>query len=254
MKPSNILFITLIIIVFSSQCEGKERKVKEIGITVKEGKTYLIELYGKYNSEFKDTALSSIKIYKLLKDKYKFIQRFKVKTYLPIIISEFFWKYDYIDMNFDGYCDFRFEIERGATGNSWFLCYLYDPKKELFRYSQELSHLCSPFFDEDLKEIVTYERDWNCKESVSFWVYRNGKLIRYKRIALEYEVDLAPHLKIENLPKDTTEITFLCIKYTFEWRGKKFVPVKKEYCYKCYLYHDVYLKRVRKSGVITFCN
>lgn len=81
--------------------------------------------------------------------------------------------------------------------------------------------------DGDLKEIVTYERNWYCSESVSFYVYRNGKLIRYKRFALEYEFDLAPNLKIENLPEDTTEISLLCIKYTFELRGKKIIPVKK---------------------------
>ena len=50
-------------------------------------------------------------------------------------------------MNFDGYLDFRFFIDKGATGNDWYASFVYDPKTHKFILNKLLSDQSGLNFD-----------------------------------------------------------------------------------------------------------
>jgi hypothetical protein len=82
-----------------------------------------------------------------------------------------------VDMNFDGYLDFRFLMNTGATGNNWYASFLYDPESGKFIFSRHLSSQSGLVVDAKNKQLVTYERDGWCGEFMKYYKYRNGYYI-----------------------------------------------------------------------------
>lgn len=60
------------------------------------------------------------------------------------------------DINFDGYKDIKFMIFWGATGNTGYTYWLFDPSKNLFVENKNLSSLSNPTPDVGTKTIATH--------------------------------------------------------------------------------------------------
>ncbi len=99
---------------------------------------------------------------------------------------------DFLDMNFDGYLDFKVNFSTGATGNSWDEFWLFSPKDKQFHYNSELSNLiaATPYPTE--KRIEAYHR-----EGMDYQVLSN----------LEWNGDTLILLRKEIL--DTSDTTFV---------------------------------------------
>lgn len=64
---------------------------------------------------------------------------------------------DFLDFNFDGNKDLAVPFPPGATGNTSYGIYLFDPQHRRFVYSQELSDLTSPEIDDKSRTIRSEE-------------------------------------------------------------------------------------------------
>lgn len=71
----------------------------------------------------------------------------------PLSKSEFF---SAEDINFDGYEDIRLMNWWGATGNTGYVYWLFDPQKSLFARNNDLSNLSNPMPHPETKTITTY--------------------------------------------------------------------------------------------------
>jgi len=89
-----------------------------------------------------------------------------------------------IDMNFDGYKDFRVVSWVGSTWNRGYHVWLYNPKSGRFCYDVDLSNLSSPIvFDARTQTVSTFSKGGSAAAIHSRYDYKfiAGKLTRVKR-------------------------------------------------------------------------
>src|SRR5690606_4614810 len=85
-----------------------------------------------------------------------------------------------LDMNFDGYADFRL-IERTTAGpNTPYLNWLFDPSLRKFVASPELNEIASAHFDMAKREIRSDWRDGATRYGSDIYVYRDGRPVRVR--------------------------------------------------------------------------
>jgi len=71
-------------------------------------------------------------------------------------------KFESLDLNFDGYNDFRILKDAGATGNAWFDTWLYNAKQKSWIRNSFLSNACSVSVDSVNKRVLTeYWGGWD---------------------------------------------------------------------------------------------
>jgi cell division protein YceG involved in septum cleavage len=120
----------------------------------------------------------------------------------------------FVDLNFDGYLDFRLLFSAGATGNNYYDSYIYDQASGKFKFDSEISELCGVTVDNDNKQIVTYGRVSYCDETMEYYNVIEDKLVL---------------VKVENSrEKKMKDGTFVCFKYTGIPHNKKIKNIKKE--------------------------
>ena len=107
-----------------------------------------------------------------------------------------------VDMNFDGYLDFRFFIDKGATGNDWYGSFLYDPKTHKFILNELLSDQSGLTVDAKNKQVVTYTTCGGCLEFMKYYKYQNGHYIFTKIEWTDMDRTKEPGcFKITGIPK-----------------------------------------------------
>ncbi|HOE18725.1 MAG TPA: hypothetical protein PK344_15065 [Syntrophorhabdaceae bacterium] len=79
----------------------------------------------------------------------------------------------FVDLNHDGYLDFRILCGTGATGMNWYATYLYKPKLKKLCYHWMLSHLPAVTPDPDSKGMKTYVRVGSCDECREYFTITN---------------------------------------------------------------------------------
>lgn len=76
-----------------------------------------------------------------------------------------------LDMNFDGFTDFRVARETGVS-NLYYSCYLWNPKTGKFEENGPLGDISNPDFDEEAEKIssFTHESATDNREDIFRWV------------------------------------------------------------------------------------
>jgi hypothetical protein len=111
-----------------------------------------------------------------------------------------------VDVNFDGYLDFRTLLYTGATGcNSYATC-LYNPTLKKFVFNKKLSEMSALRVDSNSKEIVTYDRGGWCDELMRYYEVSDNKFMLTK---VEWTTSI-----IENVCSPQEETLRLCYKLT----------------------------------------
>jgi hypothetical protein len=91
------------------------------------------------------------------------------------------------DFNFDGYKDFSFISSRGATGNSIYTVWLFNPQLSRFVLNKELSDLMSPVPDPKTKTIRSFSNtsaaDWDDQT----YIWKDGRLMLVHEVSQNYE-------------------------------------------------------------------
>ena len=136
---------------------------------------YLITIRGKINKENGYEYFTPKEFEIRDKSTGKVIQ--KIITFWMNTISKSDDMIQIVDMNFDGYLDFRLLIDRGVTGNDWYASYLYDPKTHKFILNKHLTGQSGLTFDAKNKQVVTYTRCGGCLEFMKYYKYQNGHYI-----------------------------------------------------------------------------
>jgi hypothetical protein len=123
--------------------------------------------------------------YTLIKDSIiiaRLIDNKIIQTLIPKKQSNSLWnKYDFHieDMNFDGYSDIRLINEANGI-NMKYLCWLYNPSKEIFEENKILENIISPFFDFKRKRIISAWSNNTNQFGKSIYKYENGNLLLYE--------------------------------------------------------------------------
>ncbi len=161
---------------------------------------YVITISGKIDKQGEDEDFTPKKFEIKNKSTGKVIQKIKASW-----VNSNSKSYDYVqivDMNFDGYLDFRFLIDRGATGNDWYACFLYDPKTHKFILNELLTDQSGLSVDAENKQIETYMRCGGCLEFKKYYKYKNGRFIFTKIEWTDMDRTKEPGcFKITGIPK-----------------------------------------------------
>ncbi|OHD12902.1 MAG: hypothetical protein A2086_09535 [Spirochaetes bacterium GWD1_27_9] len=91
------------------------------------------------------------------------------------------------DMNFDGYKDFRIQMNVPAGPNISYLCWIFNPSTGQFEESSTLENIISPSFDQTNKLINSYERSSAVEYHEYVYQYINNEIIMIKHITTDYE-------------------------------------------------------------------
>lgn len=91
------------------------------------------------------------------------------------------YKSNFIDMDFDGFLDFKVNYELGATGNSWDEYWLFNPADQRFHYNIQLSELISAIPYPREKRIESYSRSGMDYQTLEDYEWIRGTLIVAKR-------------------------------------------------------------------------
>ncbi len=87
----------------------------------------------------------------------------------------------FVDLNHDGYLDFRVLCSTGVAGMNWYATYLYKPKLKKFYYHTMLSRLSTVISDSDSQGMKTYVRGGSCDECREYFtITEDDKLILTK--------------------------------------------------------------------------
>jgi len=96
---------------------------------------------------------SSVTITRLSNFKIQHVISIDLKSFRPYILPEDIVNFD--DFNFDGYLDFSILVDKGATGNSSYNFYLFNPQRQIFEQPKHWPYLCSPEFHPEQKRIIS---------------------------------------------------------------------------------------------------
>jgi hypothetical protein len=91
------------------------------------------------------------------------------------------YKSNFIDMNFDGFLDFKVNYEMGATGNSWDEYWLFNPADQKFQYNIQLSELISAIPYPREKRVESYSRSGMDYQTLEDYEWNRGALTMVKR-------------------------------------------------------------------------
>ena len=91
------------------------------------------------------------------------------------------YKSNFIDMNFDGFLDFKVNYEMGATGNSWDEYWLFNPADQKFQYNIQLSELISAIPYPREKRVESYSRSGMDYQTLEDYEWNTGALTIVKR-------------------------------------------------------------------------
>ncbi len=107
--------------------------------------------------------------------------------------------FEAIDMNFDGYKDIRLLSWWGATGNTGYDIWTYNPEKNIFERSDDLSNLGNPIIDYAKEEIHTSSRGGHAGMIYRKGVLKfiNGELVLVEEESQDYIVEQNHYLKIK---------------------------------------------------------
>jgi len=92
-----------------------------------------------------------------------------------------------IDMNFDGYRDFRLMELQPAGPNVPYLNWLFDPASGRFTDSRVLNQITSPQFDSAKREIRSDWRDGPDRYGTDIYVYKQGEPVLVRKESKEYQ-------------------------------------------------------------------
>ena len=87
-----------------------------------------------------------------------------------------------VDLNHDGYLDFRILCGAGATGLNVYATYLYKPALKQFRYHKTLSQLYTVTLDADSKSLATYYRQGSCYECRGYFTITKDDTLILKKV------------------------------------------------------------------------
>lgn len=174
--------------------ENKEKEAKRIEIEKKKfsfterlsknGPKIRFNMYGKFKNDY--LIQGHIDVFDISKSKR--IQRIIINNnfeggHFDWYIGDFGARthaFQLVDLNFDGYLDLRLLDNEGATGNNWYVSFLYDPEKGKFIQNWHLSSQSGLIVDSKNKQLSTYNRCGWCYEFIKYYKYRNGHYILSK--------------------------------------------------------------------------
>ena len=90
-------------------------------------------------------------------------------------------KSNFIDMNFDGFLDFKVNYGISATGNSWDEYWLFNPADEKFHYNIQLSELISAIPYPSEKRVESYFRSGVDFQTLEDYEWNGNRLLLAKR-------------------------------------------------------------------------
>ena len=108
-----------------------------------------------------------------------------------------------LDMNFDGYGDFRLVQSRSAGPNTPYLNWLFDPARRAFVESRELNEIPSARFDADHREIRSDWRDGANRYGTDIYVFQDGRPILVRKEEKTYQAPGVYRLKKSRLVDGT---------------------------------------------------
>jgi len=91
------------------------------------------------------------------------------------------YKSYFIDMDFDGFLDFKVNYEMGATGNSWDEYWLFNPADQKFHYNIQLSELISAIPYPREKRVESYSRSGMDYQTLEDYEWNENRLLLVKR-------------------------------------------------------------------------
>jgi len=86
------------------------------------------------------------------------------------------YKSNFIDMNFDGFLDFKVNYEMSATGNSWDEYWLFNLADQKFQYNIQLSELISAIPYPREKRVESYSRTGMDYQTLEDYEWSGGVL------------------------------------------------------------------------------
>jgi hypothetical protein len=90
------------------------------------------------------------------------------------------------DFNFDGYLDFRYLLDQGATANPTYRFWLYEPTRGTFHINGRLEELIGPSFDFPSKKIITFEKCGGGCWTESTYAFSAETLVKTEYLSCEY--------------------------------------------------------------------
>lgn len=88
------------------------------------------------------------------------------------------------DANFDGYADVELLAGMGATGNTWYNFWLFEPTSGQFVWNEDLNILISPQFKSQSRQITSFAKAGCaglCWDESSY-MFENGKLVMVRQV------------------------------------------------------------------------
>lgn len=131
------------------------------------------EIRLKLNDDPAYKIVENIEIYR----NKKLLQTFVIGEDRMVPINEGLIDFETEDVNFDGYNDLKLLASLGATGNEWWLFWLYDPVKGRFESNGKLSSLCSPRVDKQKKTIHTWYNGGGLSYIIEVYLWEGKKLV-----------------------------------------------------------------------------
>jgi hypothetical protein len=114
------------------------------------------------------------------------LQRVDGFSYERLPLSRFDEMFHIEDVNFDEYLDFRFQVERGATGNASYEFWVYCPDSHAFVRADQFNKLISPSFNRQEREIISEVGcGWGCA-NVGVYRVEGKKLLHVRRVAMSF--------------------------------------------------------------------
>lgn len=136
-----------------------------------------------------------------------------------------------VDLNFDGYLDFRILTYRGATGCNNYISCLYNPALKKYAFNKQLSEMSALNVHAYSKQLTTYDRGGWCEELIRYFEVIDDKFMLTKAEWTTYKNINSPCNKLTGVPLkghaiyDTDKYAFLDSKGRLR---KKLRIIKKE--------------------------
>ena len=126
-----------------------------------------------------------------------------------------------IDINFDGYSDFRIRNKvSGRMQTPNYEYYLFNPQINQFVYNKEFSKLCCNLsLNNELKEIYIENYTWQ-EEKWEKWIYKvNNNIPRLSSKITEYVFDEDNKQKFRTVIEKNIDGVMKVISDTVKWKG-----------------------------------